>query len=314
MEAIRGRLSTKGFRCSKNQFTLLLRNPLYIGKILIPAWRDEPEELVDGLHEALVDELTYERVQERFTKDRYGRKQRGRKGNARIRPELVLRGHLLCPACTELLTGSRARGGSGHVYFYYHCHHCRGASFRADKAHRDLIPYLDSISPAREVQVLYQGIIADLTQREEMQRRGRLASLTAEHALLKERLFRTDEAFVEARISGDSYERLKAGYQEQQRRLRALLATLEEDGENFAEKLRYTISILSNLGKVYQRAPFEGKHALVGSIFPDKLLYHEGSFQTSPESEIIALFRPKNAEKGERRPSFDSRRPIRLPG
>lgn len=40
-----------------------------MGKILVPAWRDEPEELVVGLHEALVDEATYHRVQRRFEVD-----------------------------------------------------------------------------------------------------------------------------------------------------------------------------------------------------------------------------------------------------
>ena len=39
MDAIRRRLVKEGFRCSKNQFTLMLRNPLYAGRIVIPAWR-----------------------------------------------------------------------------------------------------------------------------------------------------------------------------------------------------------------------------------------------------------------------------------
>ena len=66
LDQVRRQLNERGFRCSKNQFTLLLRNPLYAGKIHLPAWRDEPEELVDGLHEALVSLATFERVQARF--------------------------------------------------------------------------------------------------------------------------------------------------------------------------------------------------------------------------------------------------------
>lgn len=149
------------------------------------------------------------------------------------------------------------------------------------------------MSIARDVEVLYRHVLKDLTQAEEMQRRQRLQALRKEASELEERLFRTDEAFVEERISADSYKRLKRKYQQAIQRVRVEQAELEEAGEGFAEKLRFTVSLLSNLGKVYQRAPFEGKHALVGSVFPDKLIYLEGSFRTSPESEIIALISSK---------------------
>ncbi len=111
MEEIRRRLWKKGFRCSKNQFTLMLRNPLYAGKIHLPAWRDELEERVDGLHEALVGEVLFERVQARF---RQGLGQ-GRK--IKLREELILRGHLHCSACREPLTGSASRGRSKRYWY-----------------------------------------------------------------------------------------------------------------------------------------------------------------------------------------------------
>src|SRR5690606_21617029 len=63
LEVIRRRLAKAGFRCSSNQFNLLLRSPLYAGYVLIPAWRDEAEDIVKGVHEPLVDEAAYERVQ-----------------------------------------------------------------------------------------------------------------------------------------------------------------------------------------------------------------------------------------------------------
>ncbi len=54
MEEVRHKLLKKGFMCSKNQFTLLLRNQVYIGKIKIEAWKDEPVEIANGLHDPLV--------------------------------------------------------------------------------------------------------------------------------------------------------------------------------------------------------------------------------------------------------------------
>ncbi|RMH39187.1 MAG: recombinase family protein, partial [Alphaproteobacteria bacterium] len=116
LEEIRRRLSREGFRCSKNQFRLLLRNPVYMGKIVVPAWRDEPEELVDGVHEALVSEALFRQVQQRLRARRSGTGTTYR--HVRLRPELVLRGHLLCAACGKLLTGSVSQGNGGRYGYY----------------------------------------------------------------------------------------------------------------------------------------------------------------------------------------------------
>ena len=53
------RLRRRGFGCSANQMHLLLRNPLYAGRIVIPAWGKEPAEEVEGLHEPLVAPLVF---------------------------------------------------------------------------------------------------------------------------------------------------------------------------------------------------------------------------------------------------------------
>lgn len=44
---------------------LMLRRPAYMGKKQLSEWRDEPGELVDALHEAIVDESVFYEVQRR---------------------------------------------------------------------------------------------------------------------------------------------------------------------------------------------------------------------------------------------------------
>ena len=301
LEEIRRRLAEDGFKCSKNQFTLLLRNPLYAGKILIPAWRDEPEELVDGLHEAIVSETLFQRVQQRFEADRYGRKQRGRKGSYKVTPELVLRGHLMCADCKGLLTGSASRGNGGR-YLYYFCHHCGQQRFRAEVANAEAGHYLNQIAIAPEVAALYEDVVEDLARDEKSARTRKVAKLRQGIEAMEEKLFRTVEAFVEGQIAPDSYGRLKGKYQDQLNRLRLELESLDEMAGGFVEQLRFAVKLLSNLGLVYRKADYRGKHALLGSIFPEKLVYRDDRFRTSPESEIIALLggkthKMKNADR-----------------
>jgi site-specific DNA recombinase len=66
-EDLRKNLSKRGLKISKNQFLNILRNPVYIGKIKIAAWNDEPEELVEGLHTGIVTEEIYWQVQDIFS-------------------------------------------------------------------------------------------------------------------------------------------------------------------------------------------------------------------------------------------------------
>jgi site-specific DNA recombinase len=84
LEIIRKELGTEGFVCCKQQFYNLLRNPFYTGKIKIEAWRDEPEEVVDGNHRPIIDELLFKRVQSILSTNR--RKQTKPKRNNELFP------------------------------------------------------------------------------------------------------------------------------------------------------------------------------------------------------------------------------------
>ena len=41
----------------------MLRNPVYIGKLKLKEWKKEPEEIVEGLHESIIDELEGEEAE-----------------------------------------------------------------------------------------------------------------------------------------------------------------------------------------------------------------------------------------------------------
>jgi site-specific DNA recombinase len=54
----------KGLRCSKNNFWVAIKNPLYCGKIFVPPYKDEEGSLITGLHESLITEDLFYRVQD----------------------------------------------------------------------------------------------------------------------------------------------------------------------------------------------------------------------------------------------------------
>ena len=57
IEELRHKLFKKGLKCERNSFWMLLRNKAYIGKVMIPAYKGEPEEWIDGSKSCSLDYL-----------------------------------------------------------------------------------------------------------------------------------------------------------------------------------------------------------------------------------------------------------------
>ncbi|HML56724.1 MAG TPA: recombinase family protein [Ferruginibacter sp.] len=62
-EEVRRKLQQKGMPLTKQAFLTMLQNKIYVGKIVVPAFKDEPEQVVNGLHKPIIDPETFEKVQ-----------------------------------------------------------------------------------------------------------------------------------------------------------------------------------------------------------------------------------------------------------
>jgi hypothetical protein len=151
------KMKTKGMRCSLNQFHNLIRNKVYTGQIFVPAWKDEVEEWVKGIHEPLIDNTLFIQVQNVLN----GKKIQHIQPKNKNAHELPLRGLLVCRKCGENITGSGSRGNGGRLY-YYHCRKGCKERFRADTAHESLLKLLRSIQITSEAKKLYTAILKDL--------------------------------------------------------------------------------------------------------------------------------------------------------
>ena len=92
----------------------ILRNPIYIGKVL------HHGKIYEGEHEAIVDEALFNQVQQKLNTKACGRGSRQRADS-----KFLLQGLIHCEACGHLFTSSVGRGSSyakdGKEYRYYVC-------------------------------------------------------------------------------------------------------------------------------------------------------------------------------------------------
>ncbi|CAN5833750.1 recombinase family protein [soil metagenome] len=276
----------RGVKCSKSQLYNLLRNPAYAGLIRVEAHRDEPERLVQSLHEAIITEDTYWRVQNEL--------EGGRKKTAGPRPqrraEYPLRGHLTCPECSGRLTASSAKGGR---YHYYHCQHPCPVRFRAEDAHDALRSLLGSIRVAPEVSRLYLAVLKDIQDKREGSREDARASVQREIEALEEKLTNAAEKLVDGSLPQTAYARLAERYETQKRELQDRLRALSEDASDLLRNAQYGLSLLADLPRYYQSAGIEAKDRIIGSIFPANLVFEEGAYRTPEVAESIRLLRGK---------------------
>ncbi len=63
-ETLRKKYYKLGIKRSKSQFSILLSNILYLGKVVVPEHNKFPMEIREGLHEAIIDETTFLKVQQ----------------------------------------------------------------------------------------------------------------------------------------------------------------------------------------------------------------------------------------------------------
>ena len=281
-EEVRRFLAESGFKISKNQFGLLLANPIYAGKIRVKAWKDEPEELVPGIHEALIDENLFARVQTVLNN------RRGLRHAVKTKqhPELALRGHLKCRKCQRNITGSKSRGNGG-VYYYYHCQNGCDERFPAEPANRHFSDYLNQISIPKEIGTLYLSVLEDTFRKNEMDTISKANHIEKEIRDLEARQLRADEKFVTDELQRDAYLRLKKNYDARLEVLRRRLAGLVNVNDGFRESLSFGVSLISDLGGSYLKAPYEIKRSLIGWMFPQKLVYEEGNYRTDAPNEVI---------------------------
>jgi site-specific DNA recombinase len=283
----------KGLKCSKNNFYLTIRNPVYCGKIRLPQYKDEEARLVQGLHEPLISESHFYHVQDILD----GRKREY--GTPISSPkDLPLRGFLRCPKCSRMLTGSASRGKNKH-FIYYHCTSSCGVRYRADAVNERFIQELMEFLPKKGFDELFVEVITDCynnqTRSIQDERKLYIQQINEQNR----KMDKARELLLENDIDSADFRSIKAECNEKITRLEAKLSDLQVQNASLlnirpiAEK---AILNLQNLDILYEEATTEGKRYLVGTLFPDNLIYDGEVYRTPIVNEAAELVYLKNKE------------------
>lgn len=289
-EDVRKRYYKKGLKITKQTMLNLLRNPVYCGKIRIKPWKKEDEQIVEGLHPAMIDEKSFQIAQLILE----GKSPKKVHKHSEIDEKLPLRGYLLCSKCGRVLTGSASRGGNGKRHFYYHCQPKCKERFKAAEANDLFESMLGELVIKDDVKVLYQKLLTSTFHGEEKGRELRKRQIEKELKTYQSRSESMEEKFLDDFIDATTYKSMKMRNDSKIHELEIELNGLVGMKKDLEEYLKLGISFLHGVDHFYRDAPAEIKKNIARSIFPENLTFLGKSYRTQKIDNLISLILGKH--------------------
>ena len=297
IDNVRREIARQGFACSKSHFYNLLRNPTYCGKIIVPEFRDEPRQLVPGLHEPIVSESLFYQVQEVL------------EGKKRIQfvkistdDNLPLRGFLLCPKCGKQLTGSASKGRSNY-YYYYHCTSSCGERHKADQLNDSFIRDLNRFVPKPGVPELYRMVINDIFRESTSAEMDGRKELLSQIQLENNRLIKARRLLLDDAIDTADFKAIKLECENKITILEGKLTGCSQPLFDLEDCVNKALITLSRISITYEEGDVEVKRSIISSIYPEKMYYENTGYRTArvnKAAELVYLINSKLGSKKNR--------------
>ena len=276
----------KSLNLSKSNLSRILKNPLYAGKIKVPAYNEELEEIIEGLHKAIIDSETFTKVQYQL-----GVKSRYKQKTNTTNDSFPLRGHLKCTKCGGNLTGSASKSKTGKKHYYYHCNPRIGCNerFKVALAHNSIQDEFNSLKPNEEVLNLFELILKDQFENSETSNKSIIKSINDKIKKLEKRKSSLLDKLLDELITDELFNSKDKELKSEIDKLKMERGQLNDYEKDAMEFTKFGIHMIKNLGSFFEKATVNTKQKLLSSIFKEKLVFDGGKYRTPILNKGIEL-------------------------
>lgn len=270
---------------SPQTWSRIVRNPVYTGRVILPAWGMDAR----GAWEPLVDEVTWRRMQAFLDGKRLPFHQEPR---ADEHPDFPLRRFVRCSGCGGGLTGAWSTASGGR-YGYYFCFRkgCRLVKVPRLELERRFVELLEAIRPPAELAVA----VCERAEEVWRERSGRAvatrAALASQREQLQARLTRVEQAYLyEGTIDAEAFRRHRTAVSADLAKLDAELATADDPEASLPEILRAATDLVSRAPEVWAELPPSLQRRFEVALFPDGLdALSGGALRTRGNRSIFSV-------------------------
>ena len=288
-------MKKKGLKCEKQSFFDMLRNRFYVGDVFVPAYNSDPDQYVKGVHEPLVSEDIFEKVQTVLNPSaRRRRDNASHKDKIRTvkmpQPDFYLRDFLVCPHCGSKLRASFSKGRHAK-YPYYHCNNCHKFRIKADALNHEFETSLNGLTPPENLVRLFQEICEDVIGESSKTREQRRAKLRSDITEKNNYLMKLQDMLMEEKISPERFSIMSERYDKEIAIMQSELneLTYQPSDKSIAEKFNAASSILNRLGDLLSQLPVNEKVELLGSTLSEKIVLDDKKSRTVYLKPALAL-------------------------
>ena len=276
VDQVRKWLNEQGVKICKQVFLNTIRNPVYVGKIWVKPWKNEPEQVAIGLHPPLITEEVFLKANEVL---------KGKVRNMKFHEDksdlYPLKGYLKCPVHGTSLTAYACRSHTGKLHHYYICTKDRCKQrHKIKEVHQSIEDILSEIAISAHTLNLYKSMLERIFDREDHQRRDEVTRVKSEMTKVENRKMNLDDRFLDKEITPQDYHSMKEKIEKDMVELRIKLNNLMDQKSPYKEYIRKTIPMLENLSTFYRNSTGETKKKILGCIFSEKIVLEKGRVAT----------------------------------
>jgi site-specific DNA recombinase len=295
-------LKAKGCKCSKSGLSKIIVNPIYTGDIRVPAYEGESEIFVKGVHDPIISQELFHRVQN-ILKGNY--KAKNKASSHHRKDELPLRGQLLCSHCGGKHTGSASRSKTGQMYDYYHCNNCHQERIRADLVEKKFIELLTKIRIDPNVKEYFLRTIKRKLDKIEQERGEQAIIITKKLATVESRISNIQNLLADEKLSVDDYNNMKKNFEKEKSEQLNRLDEIKSTRTLFDKFLKEGINILSSTARFYKQSDVEMKLRLCSTLFPKGIVFIQGEVRTPKINEALMWIISNSKGSGGRKKNIE---------
>jgi len=274
-EIIKGQLHTeqiylaakeKGFTSGKSAFWYVIRNPLYCGKVYVAKYKDEESTYVKGQHEPIISEYTFYQAQDVLN----GRKRGLYLTGVKAKPTLLLRGMVICPVCSKMLSGSFSKGRSQY-YAYYHCF--SGCTFRmkAEELNDQMFEALTDYFPREDILDVYKIALEDTWKNRTGNSQRQKLDLEDKLKACDEQITYIHELLMSKQVQPEEFRVMKEALDLKVLKLQNDLQALRADRTDINTLFKSGLNNLLKLDHAFSVADTEHQRLIIKTLFPENL-------------------------------------------
>ena len=274
-------LRKKGFKMSKSNFLRTLRKVVYTGQVLVPAFKKEPEMIVNGQHDAIIDYDTFLKVQAVLDSKRWKGIVPSHKNEL-----FPLRNYLTCDCCNGNMTASSSKGRNGK-HHYYHCRN--GLRIQRDSVHKMFYNLIENLTINQNIIDVYRKILSDASEQQKKSNHKNIVRIEREIRQLEIQIHSIEDRLANNDIGLDTFNRINQRQQSNLMELKSELHRLNTAEQPTTDYISNGLEFLSNLKNIYIKTDYEGKRLIIGSIFPEKLRISKDKCRTTELNKVVEL-------------------------